>query len=357
LKLRYAYAALALLTLGAFGCGKKDAAVAEDTLATVNGEKISTKDFVDFLASKQTVYVNAGQGPQLAQAAQPIGFQALQDLINKKVILQLAKDQGVLPTDADVSKELDLRTAQQGDFIQTMTRAGLTLEQIKADLMFDLARERLITKGVIVTPAEVDSYIKENPKAFTEPAKASLLYVAVGNSTKKAQVDKDLSGGASFQTVATRYSEDPQARETGGQYPISDESQMPPQLQAIVDKTAPLKASDWVSVGQGFVKFYVQSKTPAKPVAITPELKERVRRNLAVQRGQLSTDLGKKQSEKMQAAQITVSQPMLSKMWESYMDSMKKQSAASSPPAGGGTGAPTAPGAPAPGKPEASGKK
>jgi len=357
LKLRYAYAALALLTLGAFGCGKKDAAAAEDTLATVNGEKISTKDFVDFLASKQTIYVNAGQGPQLVQAAQPVGFQGLQDLINKKLLLQLAKDQGVLPTDAEISKELDTRTAQQGDYIQTMTRAGLTLDQIKSDVMFDLARERLLTKGVVVTPAEVDTYIKENPKGFTEPAKASLLYIAVGSATKKAQVDKDLAGGASFQTVATRYSEDPQARETGGQYPISDESQMPPQLQAIVDKTSPLKASDWIPVGQGFVKFYVQSKTPAKPMAITPALKERVRRNMAVQRGRLSTDLDKKQQEKLQGAQIEVTQPMLSKMWGAYMDNVKKQAAATSNPSTGSTTGAPAPSSPAPSQPEATGKK
>jgi len=357
LKLSYAYAAVAMLTFGAVGCGKKEAAEDNNTFFTVNGEKVSTKEYLDFLAQKTTIIVNSSQGPQLAPASPTVGFQCLQDLVARKIVLQLAKEQGVLPTDAEVSKEIDDRTKQQGDFLQRATQAGYTLEQIKANLLFDLAREKLLTKGVVVTPTEVDNYIKEKPQAFTDPAKASLLYVAVASAAKKAQVDKDLAGGASFQTVATRYSEDPRARETGGQYSETDVSKMNPELQAIVNKTAPLKTSAWISVGPSvFVKFYVQSKTPAKPIPITPELKERVRRDLAVQRGQLSTDLDKKQADKLQASEVTVNQPILAKMWASFTENAKKQAAAAAGPATTAPGGTAPAPSPAPSSPPATGK-
>lgn len=353
LKLSYAYAAVAMLTFGAVGCGKKEAAEDNNTFFTINGEKVSTKEYLDFLAQKTTIIVNSSQGPQLAPTTQTVGFQGLQDLVARKVLLQLAKDQGVLPTDAEVTKELDDRTKQQSDLLQRAAQAGYTTEDIKSSIRFDLAREKLLTKGVVVTPTEVDNYIKEKPQEFTEPARATLLYVAVGSAAKKAQVDKDLAGGQSFQTVATHYSEDPRARETGARYAETDVSKMNPELQTIVNKTAPLKTSAWISVGPTmFVKFYVQSKTPAKPIPITPEIKERVRRDLAIQRGQLSTDLEKKQADKLQASEVTVNQPLLAKMWATVAEQAKKRAAAAAgsatAPAPGGTApAPsTAPSAP-----------
>lgn len=351
MKLSYASAAAAVLALGAFGCGKKEAA--DTSIVTVNGEAISTKEYMDLLDHKSTVLVSTPQGPQLAQTVNPVGFQALQDLVNRKLLLQVAKEQNVLPTNADVDKELNFRTEQQGDYVTLMTQeAGLTLEQLKNDILFDLARERLITKGIVVSPTEVDTFIKENPQQFMEPAKANILIVAVSDAKKKAQVDKALASGTAFQNVATSYSEIQNARETNGQFPITVVDQMPPQLKTLVEKTPALKASDWTTAGPTSFKIYVQSKTPAKKMDMTPARKDVLRRQLAMQRGQLANDLTKRTLDKLKTSKIEVSSGYLNKLWGKYMDTVKKDTAAPTTPPAGGTPTPGAPVTPAPTAPK-----
>ncbi|MFQ3669775.1 MAG: SurA N-terminal domain-containing protein, partial [Fimbriimonadaceae bacterium] len=69
------------------GCGGKS----EDVVAVVNGERITTSQFYDYLERKPTVRVQTDNGPVELPVADTIAFQAIQDLIARRLILQLAK--------------------------------------------------------------------------------------------------------------------------------------------------------------------------------------------------------------------------------------------------------------------------
>lgn len=337
LKLSYASAAATLLAFGAIGCGKKDAA--SDTIATVNGDTISTKEYLDYLERKNQVIVDTSRGPQIAQSVGSVGLQALRDLVDRQLVIQLAKEDGVAPSQGDIVKELDFRNKQRADYTnQMVANTGMTLEMLKNDIAFDLSREHLLTKGITVTPADVDQYIKENPNQFMEPATANLLWIVVAEQNKTKQVDQDLAVGQNFQTVATRYSVAPQARETGGAYPVNQIDQMTPKLKEIVEKTPENKTTDWLQDGKNYVKFYVQSKSPAKPIKMDDIKKELVRRQLAIQRGQLGTDLARRLQDKLKASKITVTPAQLNMPWTRLFEQLKKDignSAATTPPTGG----------------------
>jgi len=328
LKRTYTNAFAATLFLGiaamiGHGCGK--GAAAGGNLAVVNGEAISLDEYHSYLERKSSVQVITQMGPQEARVFGSLGLQGLRDLINRRIVLQIAKDEQVMPTDKEINEELDFQTKRRPSFVKTLTASGMTLDQIRADLALDLAQEKILTKGITVTPDEVSKFIKENPKKFATPEQAQLLWIVVKGADKKSQVDADLGAGQPFGVVAGRYSEAPNARQSGGMYNESVVEKFPPRLRGIIAKTDELKTTDWLADGANFVKFYVQKKVKEKPVLIDDTLKEAVRRDLAKQRGSQANDLAKRMQDKLKTAKIDVQVPQLKDAWDRAFDALLKE--------------------------------
>jgi len=341
-----AVALVALAAFGITGCGNKGAAPSKDNIAVVNGEPIDYAAFYDYMERKPLVQVQGQQGAQDAPVVGSLGLQALRDLVTRKVLLQLAKEEGVLPAEADIRKEIEFRSVDNKDFVNMLiANKGMNLESIKSEIAFELARERLLTKGVTVSAQEVETYLKENADKFVVPAQAQLLWIIVRDRNKTRQVDQDLAQGQNFQTVATRYSEDRRVRETGASFPITRIDQMPTWLRDLVNKTPELKATDWRPDGSNFLKFYVLKKSASQPIVMDAHKKEILRRQLALDRGRLANDLEKRLNDRVRQAKIDIRPQHLKRPWDQAVEAAKMaadQAAATS--TAGGTGTATTPG-------------
>jgi parvulin-like peptidyl-prolyl isomerase len=300
-KLSFAGSGL-IVALSLIGCGGPSGS--SGALATVNGDNISMQELVEYIQRKPTVIVDTQSGPQLARvtSGQSLGFQAMRDLIVDKIVEQIAKEQGVYPKDSDVAAELDFQQKvadlrpQRLNIAKEALAAGYSTESFKHQLLVDLCRMRIMTKGITVTPQEVEDYIKTNPdnELFTDPPRIKALMILVPRSdeAKKKKVDDALKQGQPFLTVANEYSIDPQARAATWHYHVDNVNQMPPQVRALLEKTAVGASTDWVAANEGFVKFSVEQKTPAKPKDTKdPTVREIVRRSLAAQKGQATIDI------------------------------------------------------------------
>lgn len=332
----------AIAAMGITGCTGKSS----PTLVTVNGENISNDDLGRYLAKKPTVRVNTASGVVEAQVAEPLDFQALQDMIGQKVVIQLAKDEGVSPTEKEVIDELEFRKRLNANYVTELTQNGITFKMIQENLNLELAREKLLTKGITVTMEEAKKYVKDNPAQFMEPAKADLLWVFVKAESKKPKVDDQIRSGQTFSAIAIELSDFPTAKEQGGRFPQQELQRMPQQLQEMVKKTEPGKTTDWLKLDDGWAKFYVQSKTPQRPVAMSDDRLELVRRSLARERGEKATDLPKRVLDKIRASNISVSDATLRDSWTKAFERLQKeaeQNASGANPTGGGTagGAPS----------------
>lgn len=318
-----AFAAGAISVL-AYGCGSSSAG-GSSVVAVVNGETITKDDFHKYLEAKPTVRVQTGSGVAEARVAESLAFQALQDMIARQVTLQLAADEKVYPTDADVSKELDFQKKLNPNFLPQLTRSGLTIDRIKQSLLLSLARERLITKGVTVTMKEAEDYIAANPKAFMEPATADMLWVFVRNDAAKGKVDSALSAGQTFSIVASQYSEFPGAKEQGGRFPTRQVSALPVDLQKMVATTPEGRATAWIDMQDGSARFFIEKKAAEKPLEMTPERKELVRRQLAQQRGNQAIDIGKRVLDKLTTSKVEVKERSLVEAWNTAFERFKRE--------------------------------
>ncbi len=337
---------LGIAALSGQGCGQ--GASAGGNVAVVNGDAISTNEFHSYLERKSTVQVVAANQIVEAKIAGSFGLQGLRDLVNRRIVMQIAKDDSVTPTEKDIADELEYQTKRRPTFVKMLTAAGMTLDQIRADLALDLAQEKILTKGITVTPDEVTKFIKDNPKKFETPEQAQLLWIVV-KADRKGQVDADLNAGQPFGVVAGRYSDAPGARQSGGAYAESMVEKMPPRLREIVAKTEELKTCAWLADGGNAVKFYVQKKIAAKKVPIDDTLKEAVKRDIARTRGTQANDLGKHMQEKLKLAKIDVMAPQFKEAWDkAYKNMMDAQAAPKAAPAATPPSTGTASGTPAP---------
>lgn len=330
------YALAGVIMIAAWGCGGGSSSGGSSggggALAVVNDEEIGMEEFHNYLERKPTAQVvvqdqGGNARPVEGRVVTPLAFQALRDMVHRRLLLQIAKDEKVFPTDADIDKELQFQTKRNPNFIRSLTNQGLTLESIKNDLRLDLAKDRIITKGITVTPQEVDKFIKDNPRQFTEPARATVVFLQVSSADKKQRVDQELASGSNFREVANRYNEAVNARRVNHQWPTDVVNNMHPKLREMVQKTPELKATEWLQDGGNWLKFYVEKKSAARPVPITDEIKELVRRAIANDRGSKATDLGKRLQQKLREAKIDVRPQSLKQQWDKAFEQLKQEAA------------------------------
>ncbi len=321
------------------GCGGGSG---EQPLAIVNGQTISQKDFSDYLKQKSRVRVIVNNGVTELPVADTLAFQGLQDLIANTLLKQYATDQGVLPTAKEIADELEFRKKLRPNFVIELTSLGQTLEDIREALSLDLAKEKLVTKGITVTAEEAEKFVKDNPKEFTTPASVKMLGILVANDADKAKVDADLGTGQSFSSVAVRYSKFPNAAQAGGDVGERAIAQLPEELKKVVDVTPPSRSTAWVKLQEGWAKFFINEKKPEKPMVLDASQKELLRRRLAVQRGSAGVDLDKRLVEKLKESKVDVKDKSLQTAWKSAYDRFIKDSKVNvgAPEVGGNTPTP-----------------
>lgn len=337
--------AMALTIGGCQGGGGGGGSLPGGDLVTIDGESVSMNEFYKYLAVKQRVRVDVGGRSVNGTVLQTLGFQGLEDLIRDRIVRHIAKDEGVYPTEKDVEAEIDFQKKRDPNFLRSATATGLDLNTIRSQISLQLAAENIVTKGIKVTPQEVHKYIADNPSQFIDPEAADLYWVLVSSDDQKKLVDSDLLAGQNFSAVATRYSQAEGARKEQGRFPQRVLGRLPVQLQELIRKTGELKTTDWIKTTDGWAKWYVQKKTKATKIKIDDNVKEIVRRQIMIQRGQVANDLDKRVKEKLLASKIDVKQTYYSSLWKDEIANL--QSSPSKPDASGAASGSTSP-APAP---------
>lgn len=307
------------------GCGSK----AGEEVANVNGESVGLEDLHKYLQTKPSFLIQVPNGGIVsAQLSSTPAFQALQDLISRRILTQLAKDEGVSPTPADVDRELEFRKKVDAQYVAKQMAMGIVLQQIKDQIAIDLAQERILSKGIKVDEAEARKFIAENPSQFTYPEELEVYYIQANSDDTRKKVDSDLQLGKPFQTVAMQYSESPTVREDnarlgGGSPTYTDRLQ--PELKKQLAKLPEAKHTGWIKVQNGWMMFYLDKRKPARKMTVDQVLIERVQRMLRMQKGRLAVDLDRRVRKKIIESKLTIKDKTLKNLWERYIAALKRQ--------------------------------
>ncbi|MEO7719206.1 MAG: peptidyl-prolyl cis-trans isomerase [Capsulimonas sp.] len=174
-----------------------------DAVATVNGEAITQAEFYSQL---QRYTPN----PQQMSSA-PAGKTVLQQLIMNTLTEQLAKQEGVPPTDAQINEQMaNFKSSADKvlvrGFDDTLATAGLTEEDLKTfQIKPQLAQINLLTKGVTIADADIQAFYDLHKKdQFTKPNRAHIKRIALATAADANSVYDDIQKGKPFEDYVAK---------------------------------------------------------------------------------------------------------------------------------------------------------
>jgi len=214
----------------------------DEAAATVNGKTIRFEE-VEKAIKQQTKGQESKLSPlELAQAR----LQVLSQLIQEEVMYQKAESEQTIPTDDEVTAELNKNKTSSGvskeEFNKRMKEAGETEESLRVKLKRRLAITKLVDKiaGKVEPPnnSEIEAFYNGNKAVFVKKRGVQLAAIVVdarnsgpGDKTvdqtsanlKLQEIIKKLNSGIDFATLAASESEDPSRLRKGDLGNITEE--------------------------------------------------------------------------------------------------------------------------------------
>ena len=272
------FLALALAGVAVAGCSN-------NTVATVNGQSISSADLQTQFDAVKAQYPQTLQGSDANARADQLKKQLLDTMIDQVLVAQAAKDMGVAVTDADVAKQFDQIRKQfptDAAYQDALKKFGTTEAKLK-----DQIRQQLLVQAVTaklakeqnVSDADVKAYYEKNKAMFQETAGKRVAHVLVA-AKDKALADKILKqaqGGTPFATLAKQYSIDKVSATNGGDlgWPTTP---YVPEFQAGIDKLTKVGQLSPViksTYGYHVIKLLEQRAARLKPLSeVTAQIKQ-----------------------------------------------------------------------------------
>jgi peptidyl-prolyl cis-trans isomerase C len=216
-----------------------------EVVATVNGKDIARTQLQDiFNAAVQSSGMKVAD---LSSAQQLGGYtQLLNDLIDRQLLLEAASKEEVSNENVqDEIKKFKSQFPDEAIFDAQMKQAGMTPEKLESDVREELKIRRWMesqVKAPEVSESDAKSFYESNLKEFEQPetVKASHILFTVDADApadilkQKEEAAKKAAArakaGEDFTTLAKELSEEPGAKESGGDLGFFPKDRMVPEF-------------------------------------------------------------------------------------------------------------------------------
>jgi len=153
-------------------------------------------------------------------------------------------------------------TKKLDDFL---SESGYTVADLEYIERLNLIQQAIVKevedKAGKASPAEVAAYYKKNIAQYTQPARRNIELVLAQTAATAATAKSLLAGGASFATVAKKYSIDPTTKANGGVEDGVEQGEQTPAFSAAIFAAPVGKLEGPVKTAFGYYVFEVTSAT------------------------------------------------------------------------------------------------
>ena len=245
-KFLFAFAFICVL----LSCATAFSGVVDKVIAVVNDEVITQREFDKaFSPMKQGIEGNF-QGEEREQRLDIVRKQLLEQMINTKLIVSLAKAEKAEVDEDALSERIGRIKAyynSEDEFLKALNSKGTNLTEFEKELREQMLGQAIVEKEVaskiVITPAEIHDAYNKNKEQLVLPQRVKLRGIMVrkaddeaGNNEARAKMNKivsDLKKGRVFKTLASERSEGPYAKDDGDMGWVSP-GQMLPEIDEVV---------------------------------------------------------------------------------------------------------------------------
>jgi len=209
------------------------------------------------------------------------GKDVLRDMIDQKVIAEMAAKYKIKVSEKDVDREYRIL---QTTYSSPSENKKITEKKWKEHIRNSLLHEEILTRDVKVSEKETKAYFEKNKEFFSVPAAYHLSHIVVKTSTEAEETLKELSQGSSFSALAMERSIEEFSANEGGDigYILEGEKRYPSEyLKAAKD----LKEGTWsdpIKVEQGYAIVKLEGKIKGKKYSYE-DVKQQIRREMALE--------------------------------------------------------------------------
>jgi peptidyl-prolyl cis-trans isomerase SurA len=252
--------------------------IVDGIAAIVNGDVITYSQVRSLSMPREKVLRAQFRGDELVNKIKEIRMAALQDLIDRQLIIQAFKKESYQIPDHYVDQRVRdiIRETFGGDrntFIKTLEAQNYTLGEFKKmeteRMIVQAMRSKNVKMQTIASPTKIEGYYKTHRDEFTakEQIKLRLIMIPKHEESGNAGVQKSmaeeilgkLAGGADFGGMAQIYSEDG-SRDHGGDWGWIERKTLAAPLERVAFNLPVGRVSRIVEYSNNFYILKVEEK-------------------------------------------------------------------------------------------------
>ncbi|PJM62513.1 peptidylprolyl isomerase [Bacillus subtilis] len=238
------------------------ASSSDESIATIGGKSVTREEW-------------------LKEMEDQYGKSTLEDMINVRVVEQLAKKNNLKISKSEVDREFLLIKAVNNSFYED---EHTTEKEWKDQIRYNILLEELLTRDIDISNKELESFYNKNKELYQFDDSYRIRHIVVKDGEEAREVLKELKGGSSFEAVAAERSTDRYTSPYGGDLGfVTEASDNIP--SAYIEEAKTLKEDEWsqepIKVSNGYAIIQLKEKLKARTFSFD-EVKDQIRRQIAM---------------------------------------------------------------------------
>ena len=243
------------------------AQVEDGIVAIVNSDLIMLSEMKRELAPERERIQKEYRGDALARRLKTAEYMALTSMIERKLQLQEAKVRGVTVTDQEAQQAIRQMKQQGGAVDETNPE---DIKRAREQLILLRIVDREVRGGVMVAESDMKRYFQEHRDRFALSEEYTLSQILIRprspDNTAEArekvrEVIARLKQGESFEDLALRFSDGPNASQ-GGHLGLVRQGELLPGIERTIATLVPGGISDVIETPEGFHIVRLEDKKP-----------------------------------------------------------------------------------------------
>jgi len=293
------------LAVAAIAAPTRGAETVNGIAAIVNDKVITYSEVRGVVEPRERLLRAQYSGPELVKKITELRKAALQDLIDRELIIQAFQKESLVIPPHIVDERVDqvIKESFGGDrnaFIKTMEAQKFTMSKFRElerdKIIVSAMRAKNVKSNLIIPPSKVEEYYRKHREEFASKAQVKLRMImipgrpdssgAAAQKTMAEEIRAKLITGADFDKMAQMYSED-STRDLGGDWGWIDDKTLSKPLSDVAFSLHPGEISKIVDLGGNYYILKVEGRQggDVKPLDknLRAEIEARLRQEQAQQ--------------------------------------------------------------------------